>query len=227
MLSRFMTRREQLVLFFVGCSIMVGSVAMYVLRDDDPEENATPTTPPAMQTTALSSTSEEPDATPNAEDRLPLVISVQGAVKHPGVYRFAEDERVMEAIASAEGLQSDADTSSLNLAAKLIDGTTLYIPKRGDDDAEAALAKNHAGYVLGGVAATGGIAIGNSSTPQININTASAEELERLPGIGEAYAQAIILYLNARPFTRVEDIMSVRGIGEKRFESIRDQITVQ
>lgn len=220
MLSRFMTRREQLVLLFVGCSIIAGSGVMYFMRASDSEVPlAEEAEPPAAETQPV-----VPDDSPEA---LLLVVSVQGSVQFPGVYRFASSGRVADAIESAGGAEPLADTTSINLAARLVDGTTLYIPGHREKDAAASLAKNHGGYLLGGAVFSAGVTGSASSSPRININTATQAELETLPGIGPAYAGAIIVHRTRGPFRKVEDIMEVRGIGEKRFEGMRDLISVQ
>lgn len=239
MLSRFMTRREQLVLCFVAGSIILGSVVLLWKPSGEP----TVTTPVAPGTEATPTATPPSTPTVMTREALPAVrlperqyvVSVQGAVLGAGVYEFTEGQRVNEAVEAAGGLLTIADTSGINLAAKLVDATTLYIPKkRSDTEMEQTtdlrgLDKNHPGYILGGGTATAlseaGAAITGSGL--INLNTASQAQLESLPGIGPVYAQAIIEYRSRSPFQRVEEIQEVSGIGAKRFESIRDAVTVR
>jgi competence protein ComEA len=139
-----------------------------------------------------------------------LIVDVAGAVRQPGVYEFAEGDRVIDAIERAGGSMPKADLSLLNLAAPLVDGTQILVPK--------------AGAVLPG--APGGTP-GTSTSGLVNVNTASATELETLSGIGEVLAATIIEYRTQNgPFVSVEDLMDVSGIGPATLDEIRDQVTV-
>ena len=129
-------------------------------------------------------------------------VDMDGAVNKPGVYRLESGSRVSDAIEMAGGLKEDAHTKSLNKARKLTDGEKIYILTR--DEASDASEGNRL----------------------ININTASANELDSLPGIGSVYAQRIVEYRNKSLFHTVEEIKNIEGIGEKTFEKIRDYITV-
>jgi competence protein ComEA len=138
-----------------------------------------------------------------------LIVDVAGAVQQPGVYEFAEGDRVIDAIERAGGSLPKADLSLLNLAAPLTDGTQILVPK--------------AGQAAGGVPGAGGT---GSSSGLININSASATELETLSGIGEVLAATIVEYREQNgPFASVEDLMDVSGIGPATLDEIRDQVT--
>ena len=141
---------------------------------------------------------------------VPLIVDVAGAVRRPGVYEFVEGDRVIDAIERAGGALPKADLSLLNLAAPITDGTQILVPKAGP----AAVGTS--------VAPPGGAAAG-----LININTATATELEALSGIGEVLAATIVEYRTTNgPFTAVDDLLDVSGIGPATLEEIRDQITV-
>lgn len=140
-----------------------------------------------------------------------IVVQVDGAVNKPGVYNLSGDIRGIDAVNAAGGLRQDADTTALNLASKVQDGAKITVPVKG----EQQTAQN-----------TSGTASGQSGT-QININTASKEELMQLSGIGEVLAQNIIDYRTKNgSFTSVEQIKEVNRIGDKIFEQIKDQIVV-
>ena len=138
-----------------------------------------------------------------------LIVDVAGEVAQPGVYEFAEGDRVIDAIERAGGQLPKADLSLLNLAAPLTDGTQILVPKAGPP----------------GAAVPGGTP--GSSSGLININSASATELETLSGIGEVLAATIVEYRDQNgPFASVDDLMDVSGIGPATLEEIRDQVTI-
>mgnify|MGYP001566748004 FL=1 len=144
-----------------------------------------------------------------------LVVDVEGAVLKPGVHHVSSDSRVQDALIAAGGLSSDADrnwvTKNLNLAIKITDGTKIYIPRVGE---------NTKG-ITGGTGTTS--TTGSIANSQININAASEQELDSLPGIGPIYAQKII---NGRPYSSIDDLVSKKIVGSKVFEEIREKITV-
>ena len=167
---------------------------------------------------ALLVISRSPAGTPiqllPAPTKAPLVVQVMGAVPRPGVYEFPEGSRVRDAIDAAGGLLTEADTSAMNLAAPLEDGQQLDIPYVGGAapavTAEPAAATQAA-----------------NAEDLLNINTATVDQLDALPGIGPTTAQKIIDYRTANgPFARIEDIMNVSGIGPATFDKLKDLITV-
>ncbi len=149
----------------------------------------------------------------------PITIHVDGAVKNPGVYQVAKTSRVIDAIQAAGGLCSNSDTGLINLAAPLIDGSKIYIPRIGEN-----LSSDQIGV---GYESTPLITSNFSQANPLNINKASNEELTQLPGIGPTKAEEIIRYRQEHgPFTNKEDIMNVSGIGETTYNQIKDLITV-
>lgn len=152
---------------------------------------------------------------------LPLVVHVSGAVTEPGVYSMPPGCRVKDAIDSAGGLLPDADIQGLNLAAPLQDGELLWIPTTIKANPTAVKPDKPTGGNQPPVAtpASGGL---------ININTATLEQLDTLPGIGPVKAQSIIDYRNEHGFfNSVEAIQDVAGIGPVTYEGIKGLITVQ
>ena len=144
-----------------------------------------------------------------ALDEAALLVHVDGAVAVPGVYELSDGDRVKDAVEAAGGLAEGADTSGMNLAARVADGDKVYVPLEGEEapDADA----------------------GGSGTrdPLVNINTATEEELDELPGVGESTARAIVEDRERNgPFALPEDLMRVSGIGEKKFERLEAMICV-
>lgn len=148
-----------------------------------------------------------------------VYVDVDGAVASPGVYRLKDGERVAQAIDAAGGLTPEADVTGLNRASKVTDGQKIYVPKVGEQQAVAA-----GGGADGGAVVASGT---NDTAGLININTASAAELQTLSGIGPSMAQSIIDERTKNgPFASVDDLMRVSGIGEKKLAKIKDCICV-
>ncbi|HLB61359.1 MAG TPA: ComEA family DNA-binding protein [Actinomycetota bacterium] len=139
-----------------------------------------------------------------------FIVHVAGEVRRPGVYEFAEGERVIDAIEAAGGPTGRAALDGLNLAAPLADGTQVVVPAVAAAGAPSSAAPG----TLGG-------------SELVNLNTATAEQLETLPGIGEVLAQAIVDYRSENgPFATVEQLEDVSGIGPSILENVRDLVTV-
>ncbi len=144
----------------------------------------------------------------------PLRVYVSGAVRNPDVYLLPPGSIVKDALVAAGGATSQADLDNINLALPLQDGMHVLVPRKGETPAPSS--------------ASSPVLNVTSSTGRININTASQEELETLPGIGPSLARRIIQYREANgPFRNIEDILQVKGIGEATFERIKNLITVQ
>jgi len=151
-----------------------------------------------------------PGASPSAE-AAPVLVDVAGWVRRPGVYQLPASARVIDAIEAAGGARPGAELQVLNLAAPLADGTQILVPKQGEVPPAPA-----PGAVAGAVPGA-----------LVNVNTATAAELETLPGIGEVTAQAIIDHRTENgPFTSVDQLLDVSGIGDVTLENIRDLVTV-
>lgn len=154
-----------------------------------------------------------------------IVIHITGEVKKPGVVRVKEGSRIEDIIEAAGGLTENADITNINLAYVVEDGVKIKIPAVGDDE----LSKES--YIIEGMGENFSIAEGNvenHSNSLININTATQSELETLPGIGPSIASRIIEYRNQNgKFKTVNDIKNVTGIGNNKFEKIKEFIKVK
>ncbi len=158
-----------------------------------------------------------PDPTPTSTPTptpAPLRVYVSGAVQAPDVYILPPGSLVRDAVRAAGGPAPDADLDRINLARELLDQQHIHVPRRGEENPVPAISE--------GVPPRA-----PSAGPLININTATAEELQGLPRIGPALAQRIVAYREMYgPFKTPEDLMQVSGIGEAIFAAIKDYITV-
>ena len=140
-----------------------------------------------------------------------LVVDVSGRVRHPGVFEFPAGSRVIDAVKRAGGAKSNADLSALNLAALLVDGSQIIVPKEGG--------------TVG--APVPGASPGVAGGALVNINTATEPELETLTGVGPVLGAAIVQYRTDHgPFTSVDQLQDVSGIGPATLEALRPQVTV-
>ena len=154
-----------------------------------------------------------------------VVVHVTGAVIRPGVVTLGEGSRVNDAIGAAGGISPDADTQQLNLARVLTDGEQIRVPRIGEVLPDPAPQPGAA--VTPGTGTAPGKPGAGSASGTVNINTASASDLEKLPGIGPALAQRIVEYRDSHgPFASVDALTDVPGIGKAKLEALREQATV-
>jgi competence protein ComEA len=140
-----------------------------------------------------------------------VIVHVAGWVRQPGVYDLPSGSRIIDALEMAGGPRAGADLTLLNLAAPLTDGQQVLVPRRSEQASGT----------------TTPVAGSTPGTTLVNVNTATPEELETLPGIGEVLASAIVAYREEHgPFTSIDQLIDVSGIGEVTLEEIRDFVTV-
>jgi competence protein ComEA len=158
-----------------------------------------------------------------------ITVHVAGAVKNPGVYRLASSARVVDAVASAGGALRTADLESINLAQTITDTEQIYIPikkvSRPRVTTAPRLRPQRTTPTTVPVIASGNT--GAQPGRLINLNTATASELDSLTGVGPSTAKAIIAYRTKKgSFSKVEDLLNVPGIGPAKLAALRDQVTV-
>lgn len=209
--------RHRASIFVILVNIALWGMTVVFLRRPDPPplEIITPAVTPGATVAAAAIPTAPPTETPR-----PLRVYVSGAIRTPDVYTLPPGSIIKDAIARAGGPLADADLARINLAQELQDQQQIYVPLQ---DEATPLPP-----VSGGPALSISAAAASSPTASVvNINTASPEELDTLPGVGPAIAQRIIDYRQTNgPFATIEQIMEVRGIGEATFAKLKDRITV-
>jgi competence protein ComEA len=148
---------------------------------------------------------DTPAPTRSAEP--PIVVDVAGAVAHPGVYRLAAGSRIVDALTAPGGATDDADPATLNKAAPVRDGQRIYVPRPGET-------------VPAGSA-------GSDAQLKIDVNHATAAELEALPGIGPTTAARIVRSRGGRPFARIEELQTRGLVTARVFADIKDMVTTR
>jgi competence protein ComEA len=159
---------------------------------------------------------------PVGSDRV-VVVEIVGAVSHPGVFRMPDDARVGDLLTAAGGYGPRVDAGraaqDLNLAARLHDGDQIRVPSRDDKASSGGSAPP------GG--STGATGLGGTATGPIDLNKATAAELDTLPGIGPATAAKILASRDGQPFAAIEDLRTRKLVGEKTFANLKDLVTVR
>jgi len=196
----YLSRSEQIALFVLIALVLGGAGLLTYARGQHAAQRG----------------AEEPLFVPGPAESPPageVAVHVLGAVVRPGLYRFPAGSRIADALDRAGGPTSQADLAALNLAARLQDGEQIMVPAQGQP-------RPAPGHALPGPA------------PQrrISLNTASAAELDSLPGIGPVYAQRIIAYREQKMrqeghgFQSVDELLDIPGIGPKRLAALRDYV---
>ncbi|WP_270180596.1 helix-hairpin-helix domain-containing protein [Alkalihalobacillus sp. CinArs1] len=184
----------------IGIAIVVVLISLFLIYRSTSTENES-----YFEETEIKE--EKVEAEPQVEELPYIMVDVKGAVVKPGVYEVKNDARIKDIITHAGGFLKDADQNQLNLAGKVVDEMMIYVPVKGEVSAQ--------------------IPSQNDENKLISINSASLEELQELPGIGPAKAEAIIAFREEQSFTVIEDLKQISGIGEKTFEKLKDLITVK
>ena len=182
--------------------ILVGMGGLFSKKEESVEETEVVVTTVLAEKTEVSTTQETV-----------IFVDIKGAVKNPGVYQMKVGDRVKDAIDAAGGLTAEADSQKVNLAKRLEDQMVIVVPKVGEEAEEIPAGETRKEATKEG---------------KVNINTATVEELKTLKGVGEKKAEAIIEYRKKNgSFQTKEDLMKVRGIGKKLFESFQERIVTQ
>ena len=185
--------------------ILVGVGGLFSKREESVEGTT------VVETTMLVEKTEKAEVSTTQETV--IFVDIKGAVKNPGVYQMKVGDRVKDALEAAGGLTEEADSQKVNLAKRLEDQMVIVVPKVGEEAEEIP---------------AGATSKEATKEGKVNINTATVEELKTLKGVGEKKAEAIIEYRKKNgSFQTKEDLMKVRGIGKKLFDSFQERIVTQ
>ncbi|WP_285765409.1 helix-hairpin-helix domain-containing protein [Peribacillus sp. SI8-4] len=195
----------------IALAMAIGSVVVYFLlqtgRDHDPVE--------PNDIFAQSATGDGMESETNALDDLIIKVDVKGAVEKSGIFTAQAGDRVIDMISKAGSFSDNADKDKVNFAQLVEDQMVIYVPEIGEEDKET-IEQNH-------LAPSGGGAGG-----QVNLNTATQQDLETLTGIGPSKAAAILEYRESiGKFKQIDELKNVTGIGDKTFEKLQDSISVR
>ncbi len=198
-----LTKREYLIL---GIALIAVFIIFYLNSEDQNVSNFIFSSEEQDMKANLDVNEDMVDSAEKDEGKF-IVVDICGEVKNPGVIQLSVGSRVVDAVDLAGGLLETADRRQVNLARILNDGEQVYIPKVGEET---------------NLSSTSG-----SQPGKININTASEEELKSLNGVGDALAKRIVEYREKNGFFKdIHEITNVSGIGEKKFENMKEQICV-
>ncbi len=207
--------KKQKIIFIIIIFFMVSIIVYYIYSSINNFESES-----SMQndTSDFSASEDVKNEISEDSEKDEILIHISGSVKNEKVISLPEGSRIQDAINAAGGLTDEADLTNINLAYILEDGEKIYIPKKGEqtdenvDNSNSSLSKNS----------------NSSKQIKVNINKASQEELEKISGIGPSTALKIINYRKENgKFTSKEDIKNVPGIGDIKYENIKDYIYVK
>ena len=213
-----LTKKQKIILMLIFVIIF----AIYQIYKTKEEKNNNINELLEINNIEQNKTTETTKKNEENQENKKIIIHISGQVNNEGVYELEEGSRIIDAINKAGGVTETADTSQINLAEKIEDGAKIYVPAKGEESVktnsqEEKTTKNTKDIVQNK----------ETKSKKININTATEEELDTLPGIGQATAQKIIEYRKENgKFSKIEDIKDVSGIGDSKFEKIKDLIEV-
>ncbi len=205
-----MAARDQLLFGAAGAALIAVALGMWLLLAPAPNAEAGANQGAGIGLVA----SAVPTVEPSVAEPATLLIDVEGGVAEPGIAELPSDARVGDAIAAAGGYAEDADilgaAAALNLAAPLSDGQQVYVPIIGVAQAPSG----------------GGGAAGGGGAGLVNLNTATPEQLDALPGIGPVTVQKIVAARQEKPFGALEELVERKVLNNGQLDNVRDLVTV-
>ena len=229
-------KKQKIIIAMIGSMLIIA--VLYYIYTKEENENVISAEENVIEN--IIADAEESEET-TKEEINKIIVHVSGAVNKEGIVELEENSRIADAISQAEGLKENADTKNINLAFKLEDGMKIYIPTIGENIEENELNdqsqnKSMSDETSKYVTSASGVVqeeqtkgtTQQSKNQKININTATQTELETLPGIGPSTSLKIVNYREEKgKFKSIEEIKEVSGIGDAKYENIKDLICVE
>ncbi len=208
----YITRTQKSVLAVIVIVLVIISGTIYIRQEKAAEISL-------GEAVELKEAAPVPTAVPTEVKPQEISVYICGYVNSPGVVKVTEGTRLDEAIGMVGGTLDSADLNAVNLAYKLADEDMVYIPKKGEKPQNTSKAMPGVSTIKNAI---------QNAPGKVNINTATESELDTLDGVGPSTAKAIIQYRNSNgPFKSIEEIKNVKGIGDAKYSSIKDNITVE
>ena len=232
-------KKQKIIIAIIGLMIIIAFLYYIYTKEDDSIISTEEIVEENMLENTIGNLEENEETTKEDTDK--IIVHVSGAVNKEGIVELEENSRISDAIDKAEGLKENADTKNINLAFKLEDGMKIYIPtigesreqnKQNGQSQNQTLMDETSKYVT----SSSGVVQEEQTNGQseqkknekININTATQTQLETLPGIGPSTSLKIVNYREENgKFKNIEDIKEVSGIGDAKYENIKDLICVE
>ena len=232
-------KKQKIIIAIIGLMIIIAFLYYIYTKEDDSIISTEEIVEENMVENTIGNLEENEETTKEDTDK--IIVHVSGAVNKEGIVELEENSRISDAIDKAEGLKENADTKNINLAFKLEDGMKIYIPTIGESREQneqngqsqnQTLMDETSKYVT----SSSGVVQEEQTNGQseqkknekININTATQTQLETLPGIGPSTSLKIVNYRKENgKFKNIEEIKEVSGIGDVKYENIKDLICVE
>lgn len=215
--------KKQRIILGMAIAIVVGFICYYVYARED--NNSIP----INLENSIDTKEEIEEQEKNSDDT--ILVHVSGAVNKEGIVELRVDSRISDAIEKAGGIKEEASMETINLAYKLEDGMKIHIPTKqemeGANKTKEEVTEQYVTTSSGGANKKEEAGSNSDSQIKVNINTATQTQLESLPGIGPSTATKIINYRKEKgKFSKIEEIKEVNGIGESKFNKIKDLIAI-
>ncbi len=214
-----LSSKQKKILIVVGIAVIIG-VIYFIYNDFGKTEYDTDDEAILVENGQTENVVDEEEEANEEIDE--IVVHITGAVKKPGIIRLKQGDRIEDAVELAGGLTEDADISNVNLAYVLEDGVKITIPSDSNIEETEIITDDSGENIIEDAS------FASQKKELLNINKATQTEFTNLPGIGEELASRIVEYRTTNGnFTKIEDIKNVSGIGESKFEKIKDLISVK
>ena len=216
-IMKYINKKQKIVLIMIISIITLG-IGYYTYTTKTNDEFSI-----EEQNLEIEENEREKEINENIKENTKIIVHVSGAVVNEGIVELEEKARVADAIEAAGGVTEDAYMRDINLASLLEDGMKVYIPTKE----EVMQKEENSDYIIGSKNIIENNNVESKKSGKVNINTATKEELDTLPGVGELTANKIISYREENgKFKLIEEIKEVSGIGDSKFEQIKDLIEI-